>query len=76
MTTDNITDRQIYEGYKREGEEWVEFKNLAFSDGYNPNPNFSTPDGMAWILERMGEKDIETSISTTEEGEEKDDDRG
>ena len=60
-----MTDQELFERLKREGECWHEWEMAADipichhcrreCEPANFNPDFSTPDGMAWAKERARE---------------------
>ena len=69
-----MTDRELFEWLKREGECWHEiigFRNSAIMqtcscgrldcgilDVRHRNPDFSTPDGFFWLKDRLVEKKL------------------
>ena len=54
-----MTDQELFDKLKRDGECWHEWKKGGYFEGYpNPhNPDFSTPDGFFWLWERAQEKE-------------------
>lgn len=74
-----MEDKELFQALAREGEVWHEpgeilvcggmFKRSPLRQYELKNPDFSTPDGEAWLRERLPDKGISCRIFFYETGE-------